>query len=81
MGLFRSYVDTWLKLKEEESGWREGCTTPAKKQAHIDAYYAQKGIRLDASKIEKNPGLRALAKMMLNSMWGKFGQRIKKTQA
>ena len=31
-------------------------------------------------KIEKNPGLRTLAKMMLNSIWGKFGQRTNKTQ-
>ncbi|XP_068720877.1 uncharacterized protein [Montipora capricornis] len=79
-GLFQSYVDTWLQIKEEASGWPEGCTTPAQKQAHIDAYYAREGIRLDPAKIEKNPGLRALAKMMLNSMWGKFGQRINKTQ-
>ena len=80
MGLFWSYVDTWLKIKEETSGWPEGCITQEQKQAHIDAYYAREGIRLDAHKIEKNPGLRALAKMMLNSMWGKFGQRLNKTQ-
>ena len=79
-GLFRFYVDIWLKIKEEASGWPEGCNTPAEKQAHIDAYHAREGIRLDASKIEKNPGLRALAKMMLNSTWGKLGQRINKTQ-
>ena len=79
-GLFKSYVDTWLKIKEEASGWPEGCITREQKQAHIDAYYAREGIRLDAHKIEKNPGLRALAKMMLNSMWGKFGQRLNKTQ-
>ncbi|XP_068756959.1 uncharacterized protein [Montipora capricornis] len=79
-GLFKSYVDTWLQIKEEASGWPEGCTTPAQKQAHVDAYEARKGIRLDPAKIKKNPGLRALAKMMLNSMWGKFGQRINKTQ-
>jgi hypothetical protein len=30
---------------------------------------------LDADKIEKNPGRRALAKLCLNSLWGKFGQR------
>ena len=77
-GFFRFYVDTWLK--EEASGWPEGCNTPAEKQAHIDAYHAREGIRLDASKIEKNPGLCALAKMMLDSMWGKLGQRINKTQ-
>ena len=34
----------------------------------------------DPTKIQKNPGLRTLAKMMLNSMWGKFGQRTNKTQ-
>ena len=35
---------------------------------------------LEYEKIEKDPGLRPLAKMMLNSMWGKFGQRPNKTQ-
>ena len=34
----------------------------------------------DPTKIQKNPGLRTLAKMMLNSMWGKFGQHTNKTQ-
>ena len=29
--------------------------------------------------IRKNPGRRAEAKLMLNSMWGKFGQRLDKT--
>ncbi|XP_068734550.1 uncharacterized protein [Montipora capricornis] len=78
--LFRSYMDTCLKIKEEASGWPEVCTTPALKQAHIDDYNAQERIHLVASKIKKNPGLRALAKMMLNLMWGKFGQCINKTQ-
>ena len=32
-------------------------------------------IRTWYHKIKKNPGLRALAKLMLNSFWGKFGQR------
>ena len=27
-------------------------------------------IRLDPEKIEYNPGLRSLAKLMLNSLWG-----------
>ena len=30
--------------------------------------------------MQHNPGRRALAKMMLNSMWGKFGQRHNKMQ-
>jgi len=40
------------------------------------------GIDLSAEELNKgaNPGLRSLAKLMLNSMWGKFGQRPNKTQ-
>ena len=49
--------------------------TEEQKQAYIDAYYEHEGIRLDRDKIEYNPGLRALAKLMLNSFWGKFAQR------
>ena len=40
----------------------------------------KKKFSLTPTKIEKNPGLRTLAKMMLNSMWGKFGQNPNKTQ-
>ena len=38
------------------------------------------GIELDSNKIEKNPGLRSLAKLVLNSFWGKFGQCPNQTQ-
>ena len=51
-----------------------------KRQQYIREYYEHEGILLEYDKIEHNPGLRALAKMMLNSMWGKLGQRLNKTQ-
>ncbi len=35
---------------------------------------------LEYRRIHKNPGLRSLAKLMLNSFWGKFGQRSNMTQ-
>ena len=35
---------------------------------------------LEYEKIEKDPDLGAPAKMMLNSTWGKFGQRPNKTK-
>ena len=53
---------------------------PEEQQKHLDNYYAKEKIQLDPTKVEKNPGLRILAKMMLNSMWGKFGQKPIKTQ-
>ena len=80
-GLFQNYVNTWLKIKEEASGWPSHVGDNLEKQRqHFADYYAREGIRLDPGKIKKNPGLRTLAKMMLNSMWGKFGQRTNKTQ-
>jgi hypothetical protein len=49
--------------------------TPQQKQQYIDSYYLQEGIHLDPEKIQKNPGLRSLSKLALNSFYGKFGQR------
>ena len=79
-GLFEDYVNTWLKIKQEASGWPAWCTTEEKKKEYVELYYQHEGIHLEYDKIEKNPGLRTLAKMMLNSMWGKFGQCLNKTQ-
>ena len=79
-GLFRDYVNTWLKIKQEASGWPAGVETEEQKQTYIQDYYEREGIQLEYANIKKNPGLRTLAKMMLNSMWDKFGQRLNKTQ-
>ena len=51
------------------------------KQAYIDQYLDHEGILLDQECIDKNPGLRSLSKLALNSFYGKFGQRtnMKKT--
>ena len=43
-------------------------------------YEEREGIRLDPSKIQHNAGLRSLAKLLLNSFWGKFGQRMNLTK-
>ena len=79
-GLFRDYVNTWLKIKVEASGWPEGVETEEAKQRYIQDFLEHEGIELEYDKIKENKGLRTLAKLMLNSMWGKFGQRLNKTQ-
>ena len=48
------------------------CVTDEQKQRYIEEYYQHEGIRLDPKKIEYNPGLRYLAKLVLNSLWGKY---------
>lgn len=81
VGLFGNYVNTWLKIKEEASGWPPHVgNDPTMQHQHLADYKTREGIKRDPAKIQKNPGLRTLAKMMLNSMWGKFGQRTNKTQ-
>ncbi|CAB4015355.1 DNA polymerase [Paramuricea clavata] len=73
--LFKEYVDTFLKIKQESRGYPKNCTTEEQRQQYVDEYLAVEGIQLDRSKIEHNPGMRALSKLMLNSFWGKFAQR------
>ena len=70
--LFKAYVDMYLKIKQEASGYPKHCVTDEQKQQYIDEYYEHEGIRLDPNKIEYNPGLRMLAKLALNSLWGTY---------
>ncbi|VDI13173.1 Hypothetical predicted protein [Mytilus galloprovincialis] len=74
-GIFTEYINTFLKMKQEASGWPSWCETEAEKHKYVQDYLEKEGIQLDYNKIKKNPGLRSLAKLMLNSFWGKFGQR------
>jgi len=55
-----------LKLKQESSGWPSWCTTDADKEKYVSDYLANEGIQLDVENIAKNPGKRALAKLLLN---------------
>ena len=70
--LFSPYVNLYLKRKQEASGYPKHCVTDEQKQRYIDEYYEHEGIRLDPNKIEYNSGLRWLAKLMLNSLWGMY---------
>ena len=43
----------------------------------------KEGIKLDKTNIESNPGKTSVAKLLLNTLWGKFGQNenLGKTEA
>ena len=77
--LFSPYVNLYLKRKQEASGYPKHCVTDEQKQRYIDEYYEHEGIRLDPDKIEYNSGLRWLAKLMLNSLWGTYLSSCRKT--
>ena len=76
-GLFKAYVDTWLKIKQESAGWPRWCVDETTKNQFLQAYKEHEGIELDPARMVKNPGRKATAKLMLNSFWGKFGERQK----
>lgn len=75
-GIFAKYVNVFLKMKIEAEGWPKPEMTPEEKKAYIDTIAAQNpGVDLDESLIVHNPVLRAIAKICLNTLWGKFNQR------
>ena len=60
-----TYVNTWLKLKQESAGWPSWCQTVDQKREYILRYQKCEGIRLDISQIAESPGRKAKAKLML----------------
>ena len=78
--LFAKYVNKWLKNKTEASGWPKGCETDQAKSAYIQEYYEREGVQLEPEKVVKNAGKKQVAKLMLNSFWGKFEEKPNKMQ-
>ncbi|KAG8177595.1 hypothetical protein JTE90_024196 [Oedothorax gibbosus] len=77
--LFRSYIDLFLKIKQEASGWPSDCQTEEDKIRYIDDYKRNEGVQLDATNIAPNPGLRTAGKLCLNSFWGRWGMNRNKS--
>lgn len=67
--LFSQYVDTFLKFKQEASGWPSWVKDKYDKETYINQYYNREGVVLDANNICNNSGLRCVSKLALNSFW------------
>ena len=79
-GLFTEYVNTFLKAKQEASGYPDNVKSEMEKDKYIFDNYDKEGIKLDKSQIEKNPGLRNVMKIMLNNNWCRFGMKSNRVQ-
>jgi hypothetical protein len=81
--LFRGYVDFFLRMKQQSEGWKKlgGHENMTEEEQHqlVEQLYISNGYigKIDPSKVAKNPTRRALAKLFLNSLWGKFAQKPK----
>ena len=74
-GLLSAYVRCFMALKVQDSGWRDDCKTEEQKRQFVADVLKYDGIVIDLSRMEKNPALRTLAKLILNSFWGKMGEK------
>jgi len=85
--LFKEYVQAFMKLKIESSGWDgvalydgTAVETVGQQLEWRKEVLERTGIDIDISKVKRNDAKRAIAKLMLNSLWGKFGQQSARPQ-
>lgn len=71
--VFKSYVRQNLKMKVEATGFNG---TEEELRTFIKEHKKRFDIDINPKHLKKNPGMRALAKIQLNSLWGKFGQKV-----
>jgi len=73
--LFSEYINLWLKFKQQSDGWPQWVKTEQDQRKYIENFLKNEGVQLVASDIQKNPALRFIAKLFLNTLWGKLAQR------
>lgn len=80
--LFRGYMSFFLRMKQESEGWKKAgaaSENPSveEQQQIIQRLYEENGCigRMRADRVAKNPVKRAVAKLNLNCLWGKFAQQ------
>ena len=69
--LFKGYIKKFMKLKLESTKYN----FKNAKEEMIFRTKVKKNLDIELDELHENSGLRAIAKMCLNSLWGKFGQR------
>jgi hypothetical protein len=79
-GLFTKYIDTFLKGKQEATGFPENIINDEDKNLFVDNYYENEGIMLDKHNVKYNAGMRSVTKLMLNSFWGRYAMNTNKMQ-
>lgn len=77
-----AYVNYFFQMKQEAEGWKKlgaSSENPSddEKAIIVERLYQQNGNlgRIRPEKVKKNAVLRALAKLYLNSLWGKLAQK------
>jgi len=72
---FANYINTFLKLKAEASGYPGWVRSPEDEDRYVELSWHSEGMRLDRECNKFNATKRVLPKLCLNSMWGKLTER------
>ena len=79
-GHFLQYIDTFLKLKAETSGYPGWVQGPKDEDRYVKYFRESEDIELGKSAIQKNEAKKGLAKLCLNSFWGKLTKSSNRPQ-
>ncbi|KAL3106462.1 hypothetical protein niasHT_012201 [Heterodera trifolii] len=73
--VFKSYVSEMMALKIHATGFPSWCESEEQKSEYIEECWMKFAIKLDKEKMKSEPGKRYIAKLCLNSLWGRFSMR------
>ncbi|KAL3121003.1 hypothetical protein niasHT_009654 [Heterodera trifolii] len=73
--VFKSYVSEMMALKIHATGFPSWCESEEQKSEYIEECWWKFAIKLDKEKMKSEPGKRYIAKLCLNSLWGRFSMR------
>jgi hypothetical protein len=79
--LFVQYINTFLKLKAEVSVYLTWVRNPDDEDRFVHNFNDSEGILLNKDAIRPNAAKTAIAKLCLNSMWGKLTERSNRTKS
>ena len=70
--LFRDYIRKFMKIKEENAGSK---LNQIELKKYCDEWENRYDIHLEPDKFKKRPSYKSLAKLLLNSLWGRWGMK------
>ena len=79
-GIFSEFIDRYLTLKVLSTGFPDDVVTDEDRDKFVDDYKMHEGISIEKESVKKNKGLRQVAKLMLNALWGRFSMKNGKRQ-
>lgn len=75
LDLFKDYISTFIKDKIEASGTPSWVQSDEDWQTFTNELETRIGVKVQKENMVKNAGKKSGAKILLNSLWGKFGER------